>query len=101
MNLSFSEQVFKRLIFRLTGLMADSLDSYTHAFHMSGAVVIAGAFIPFLLLFSKSKESRETLPDLSHFNEAVDDISVIMDPRQGEEANTGSRRSSIVYPSPV
>ena len=81
--------------------MADSLGSYTHAFYMSGAVVIAGACIPFLLLFTKTKESRETLPDLWHFNEAMDDISVTMDPRLGEETNTDSRRSSIGCPSSV
>lgn len=81
--------------------MADSLDTYTHAFHMSGAVVIAGAFIPFLLLFTKTKESRETLQDLSHYNEAMDDTSVIMDPRLGEEANAGSPQSSIVCQSSV
>jgi len=82
--------------------MADSLGSYTHAFYMSGAVVIAGACIPFLLLFiTRTKESRETLPDLWHFNEAMDDISVTMDPRLGEETNTDSRWSSIVFPSSV
>ena len=80
--------------------MADSLGSYTRAFYMSGAVVIAGACLPFLLLFTK-KESRETLPDLWHFNEAMDDISVTIDPRLGEETNTGSRRSSIVCQSSV
>lgn len=79
--------------------MADSLGTYTHAFYMSGAVVIAGACIPFLLLFTKTKESRKTLPDLWQFNEGMDDISVTMDPRLGEETNTGSRRNSIVCPS--
>ena len=79
--------------------MADSLGSYTHAFYMSGAVVIAGACIPFLLLFAKTKEPRETLPDLWEFNEGMDDISVTMDPRLGEDTNTGSRRSSIVCSS--
>lgn len=39
-----------------TGLMADSLGSYTHAFYMAGAVVIAGAYIPFLLLCIKKRE---------------------------------------------
>ena len=36
--------------------MADSLGSYTPAFYMAGAVVIAGACIPFLLLFIKKRE---------------------------------------------
>ncbi|PFX23571.1 hypothetical protein AWC38_SpisGene11862 [Stylophora pistillata] len=42
-----------------TGLMADSLNSYTHAFYMSGTVVIAGACIPFLLLFTKKRGSEK------------------------------------------
>ena len=42
--------------FYLTGLMADSLGSYTHAFYMAGSVVIAGACIPFLLLCMKKRE---------------------------------------------
>lgn len=42
--------------FCLTGLMADSLGSYTHAFYMAGSVVIAGACIPFLLLCMKKRE---------------------------------------------
>lgn len=40
----------------VAGLMADSLGSYTHAFYMAGAVVIAGAYIPFLLLCIKKRE---------------------------------------------
>ena len=35
--------------------MADSLNSYTHAFSMAGAVVIAGACIPFLLFCTKKR----------------------------------------------
>lgn len=81
--------------------MADSLGFYTHAFYMSGAVVIAGACIPSLLFFTKRNESRVTLPDIWHFNEAMDDISVTIDPRLGEETTTGSRRNSIVCPSSV
>ena len=37
--------------------MADSLNSYTHAFYMAGAVVMAGAFIPFLLLCIKKRRN--------------------------------------------
>ena len=72
--------------FRLTGLMADTLGSYTHAFYMSGAVVIAGACIPFLLLFTKTKDPCA--------NEAMDEISVPVNPDDiGEETGTdlGSR----------
>ena len=36
--------------------MADSLKSYTPAFYMAGAVVIAGACIPYLLLCIKRRE---------------------------------------------
>ena len=40
--------------------MADTLDTYTHAFYMSSALVIAGACIPFLMLLMKEPgyESR-------------------------------------------
>ena len=52
--------------------MADSLGTYTHAFYMSGAAVIVGACIPFLLLFTNTKEPgterRETLSDLWELN---------------------------------
>ena len=81
--------------------MADSLGFYTRAFYMSGAVVIAGACVPFLLLFTKRKESREASPDIWHFNEAMDDISVTMNPRLGEGTTTDSRRSSIVCPTSI
>ena len=50
---------------RLTGLMADTLGSYTHAFYMSGAVVIAGACIPFLLLFIKTRDAGEEDEEVS------------------------------------
>ena len=68
-------------VFRLTGFMADTLGSYTHAFYMSGAVVIAGACIPFLLLFTKTKDPGA--------NEAMDEISVPVNPDDiGEETGT-------------
>ena len=49
--------------------MADSFNSYTRAFYMAGAVVIAGASIPFLLFCTKTRrepghDGRATLgPD--------------------------------------
>ena len=36
--------------------MADSLNSYTPAFYMAGAVVLAGACIPFMLLCTKKRD---------------------------------------------
>lgn len=40
----------------VAGLMADSLNSYTPAFYMAGAVVLAGACIPFMLLCTKKRD---------------------------------------------
>lgn len=90
--------------FPLAGLMADSLGSYTHAFYMSGAVVIAGACIPFLLLFAKTKETREEVSESWVLNDAIDEISVTMNQDDiGEETGTdpGSRGKTIVCVSSV
>ena len=75
-------------MFLLTGLMADSLNSYTHAFYMAGAVVLAGACIPFLLLFAKSKEPGE-------------EMNEIMNPHGGQETgmDPGSQETSIACTS--
>ncbi|XP_020630410.1 monocarboxylate transporter 3-like [Orbicella faveolata] len=89
------------------GLMADSLGTYTHAFYMSGAVVIAGACIPFLLLFTNTKEpgtrTRETLSDLWELNGPIKEIPVTMDTEQGgeTEADPSSGESFIVWTSSV
>lgn len=90
--------------FRLTGLMADILGSYTHAFYMSGAVVIAGACISFLLLFTKTREPGELFSDLWGLNEAMKEIATVaMDTEQGEETQTdsSSRENFIVCTSAV
>jgi len=87
--------------------MADSLGTYTHAFYMSGAVVIAGACIPFLLLFTNTKEpgtrTRETLSDLWELNGPIKEIPVTMDTGQGgeTEADPSSGESFIVWTSSV
>ena len=39
--------------------MADSLNSYTHAFQMAGAVVFVGACIPFVLLCTKDRDPKK------------------------------------------
>ena len=85
--------------------MADSFGSYTYAFYMSGAVVIAGACIPFLLPFTKTAEpgakSREESWEL---NDALDGISVTMNPDDKAEetgADTGSRDKTFVCLSSV
>ncbi|KAJ7393162.1 hypothetical protein OS493_006128 [Desmophyllum pertusum] len=72
----------------VAGLMADSLNSYTHAFYMAGAVVLAGACIPFLLLFAKSKEPGEEMNEL-------------MNPHGGQETgmDPGTQETSIAFTS--
>ncbi|KAL9970945.1 hypothetical protein ACROYT_G023409 [Oculina patagonica] len=88
----------------VAGLMADTLGSYTHAFYMSGAVVIAGACIPFLLLFTKTKETREEVSESWVLNDAIDEISVTVNQDDiGEETGTdpGSRVKTIVCVSSV
>ena len=42
--------------------MADSSNSYTHAFYMAGAAVLAGACVPFLLLFTKRSDPASDCP---------------------------------------
>lgn len=42
--------------------MADSLNSYTHAFQMAGAVVFVGACIPFVLLCTKDRDPKKKAP---------------------------------------
>jgi len=89
------------------GFMADSLGTYMLSFYMSGAVVIAGACIPFLLLFTNTKEpgtrTRETLSDLWELNGPIKEIPVTMDTEQGEEteADPSSGESFIVWTSSV
>lgn len=81
--------------------MADSLNSYTHAFYMSGAVVLAGACIPFLLLFTKTREpgARESL----ELDEREETGSIAMIRDTGEEIGTepGSNRTNVVSVSSV
>ena len=43
----------------ILGLVADSLNSYTHAFQMAGAVVFVGACIPFVLLCVKDRDPKK------------------------------------------
>ena len=43
----------------ISGLVADSLNSYTHAFQMAGAVVFVGACIPFVLLCIKDRDPKK------------------------------------------
>ena len=43
----------------ISGLVADSLNSYTHAFQMAGAVVFVGACIPFVLLCTKDRDPKK------------------------------------------
>ena len=86
--------------------MADTLGTYTHAFYMSGAVVIAGACIPFLLLFTKvGFESRTTLLDRWHDHEdgRIQEITATMDLKQGEntKSETGSKENFILHISTV
>ncbi|XP_022793943.1 monocarboxylate transporter 12-like [Stylophora pistillata] len=45
----------------IVGLVADSMDSYTPAFYMAGAAVLAGAFIPFFLLCRKERSASRDL----------------------------------------
>jgi len=74
---------------------------------MSGAVVIAGACIPFLLLFTNTKEPgtkrKETLSDLWELNGPIKELPVTMDAEHGErtEADPSSRESFIVITSSV
>ena len=89
--------------FSPTGLMADTLGSYTHAFYMSGAVVIAGACIPFLLLFTKTKDpvsnTREGVSKSLVLNDAIHEISITMNPDdKGERtgADSGSLGGTVV-----
>lgn len=84
--------------------MADILGSYTHAFYMSGAVVIAGACISFLLLFTYTREPGELFSDLWGLNGAMKEIATVaMDTEQGEETQTdsSSRENFIVCTSAV
>ena len=88
--------------------MADSLGSYTHAFYMCGAVVIAGACIPCLLSFAKTNDpDAKTIEEESEsweLNDAIDEISLTMNPNyNGEETGTypGSREKPIVCISSV
>ena len=84
--------------------MADSFGSYTYAFYMSGAVVIAGSCIPFLLLFTKTKEPGEEVSESLELNDAIDGISVTMnaDGKGKEtEADTGSQEKTFVFVSSV
>lgn len=88
--------------------MADSLGFYTHAFYMSGAVVIAGACLPFLLLFTKTREPgtmrTESLSNLWELNGPMKEITTVaMDPEQGDETRTdpSSRENFIVCTSTV
>ena len=83
--------------------MADTLGSYTHAFYMSGAVVIAGACVPFLLLFTKTKDTvaaaGEQVSELWVRNGVTDEIGVAMNPDdKGEETGTdpGSWGKTVV-----
>lgn len=46
----------------ISGLVADSLNSYTHAFQMAGAVVFVGACIPFVLLCTKDRDPKKKAP---------------------------------------
>ena len=46
----------------ISGLVADSLNSYTHAFQMAGAVVFVGACIPFVLLCTKDRDPKRKAP---------------------------------------
>ena len=43
----------------MTGFLADTLGSYEPAFYMSGAILIVGAAIPFLLLFIRNEPVQE------------------------------------------
>ncbi len=71
--------------------MADSLGSYTHAFYMAGAVVIAGACIPFLLLCTKKREpGRDRWATLGPNEE-------LADTRSPSTADTSDWRRSAVY----
>ena len=54
--------------------MADSLNSYTYAFYMAGAVVIAGACIPFLLLCTKRERIPEHDPWASLYDAGTEEI---------------------------
>ena len=66
--------------------MADSLDSYTPAFYMSGAIVIAGACIPFLFLCAKRRRDP-----------GRDPWATLYDPNTEEIADAPDWRRSIVY----
>lgn len=87
--------------------MADTIDTYTHAFYMSGAVVIAGACIPFFLLFTKTREpgyeSRTTFLDRWHEDERIKEITSAMDLKQEQntKSETGSQENFILNMSTV
>lgn len=88
--------------------MADSFGSYTYAFYMSGAVVIAGACIPFLLFFTRTKEpgakTSDVLSESWELNDVIDGISITMNPDDKAEetgAETGSRDKTFVCLSSV
>ena len=73
----------RNTFFHPTGLMADSMGSYTHAFYMAGAVVLAGACIPFFLLCKKERSPAR-------------DPWATLGPNE-EVADTPDWRRSIVY----
>ena len=52
----------------MTGFLADKIGSYEPAFYMSGAILIVGAAIPFLLLFIRTGPVQENceLTDLDN-----------------------------------
>ena len=99
--------LLKLFTFRLSGLMADTRNTYTHAFYMSGAVVIAGACVPFLLLFTKVREpgyeSRTTLLDRRHEDKRIEEITATMDLKQVKKtkSETGTQENFILNISTV
>ena len=62
--------------------MADSLNSYTYAFYMAGAVVIAGACIPFLLLCTKPERIPEHDPWATLYDAGTEEIIEVPDWRR-------------------
>ena len=77
------------------------MNSYTHALYMSGAVVVAGACIPFLLLFAKTKEPAAS--ETWKLNEIKETGSVTMIADAEEEIDTepNSNRITVVFTSSV
>lgn len=59
-QVTFVEKVIK-FVFLQTGLVADTMGSYTPAFYMAGGAVLAGACIPFFLLCRKERSASRDL----------------------------------------